>query len=61
MTNSKFQIPAFAGALRAGRPNKLQISISNDLNDFVWDFGHSDLSGIWCLGLGAYIFQRRSL
>jgi hypothetical protein len=50
MANFKFQIA-----------NKLQISISNDLNDFVWDFGHSDLSGIWRLGFGAYVSWRRAL
>jgi hypothetical protein len=50
MTNSKSQIP-----------NKFQISISNDPNDFVWDFGHWDLSGIWCLGFGAYISWKRIL
>jgi hypothetical protein len=48
MTNYKYQIST-------------KVQISNDLNDFVWNFSHSDLSGIWCLGLGAYVSRQSTL
>jgi hypothetical protein len=46
MTNPKLQIP-----------NKLQTSILNDQNDFVWDFGFWKLELIWRLVLAIWSFH----
>ena len=36
-------------------PNKLQIPISNNQTDFVWNLGNWNLFEIWCLEFGAFI------